>query len=134
MTSSAKSLGRLILLADLASLPDELLQRVVREASRPLPEIRAANVAFLERARPALGAVSDLGLQGLLSEAAEASAMFICAHERILPYQGLIFQLEGEALQALAQATRIAAFSAQILRDRSIRLASAMESAIQMSD
>lgn len=122
-TTSRMVLGRMILMADLETLPDPILQRVIHEAVRPLPEIRAANMGFLAKAGPALSVLTDLGFQDILSQSAEASAAFIRAHERILPVLPHLWQLEGEALQQLGQASRAAVILAQILRERTNRLA-----------
>lgn len=129
-SSSSQVLGRLILLADLSTLPDEILRRAIREAAGPLPEIRAANMAFLQAARPALGAISDLGLQTTLSDAAEASALFIHAHERILPFMDLVSRMEGQDLRRLGEATRLAALCAQLLRSKTNDLAQIMKNSL----
>lgn len=125
-TSPRMVFGRLILIADLETLPDPILQRVIHEAVRPLPEIRAANMDFLAKAGPALSILTDLGFQDILSHSAEASAAFIRAHERILPVLPHLWQLEGEALQQLGKASQAAVILAQILRDRTNKLAELM--------
>lgn len=129
---SSTSLGRLILLADLPSLPDELLQRVVRDAARPLQEIRHANAALLATAQVAVTALQDLGLQEELARAAEASVIFIRRHEALLPRLPQVFQTEGRSLQDLAQDTRLAVLAAQNLRSQSAGLGSSLEKLLKI--